>query len=367
MNNVPSNLENKINSLFDQAYALLQEGNYDDAEYDFKQILKLDQNNPDALHLLGILNYQTGHMDESLKYLNKAITVKPSNASYCNDIALVYDHIGMVGKANKFFKKAIQLEPDNPAFLFNIGNLLLNTGNEKDAVVYYKKAIEINNENAFAYNNLGQALHRLHDVESAERAYREAIKINANFASAHNNLGTLLQDRGDFNGAMDSYIEALRCDPDMVMACSNIAYLKKCNSPDDEIIYKLINLFEKDGIDIEDEIVISFALGKLYDDCSEYEKAFKNYERGNLLAGMDADFDKDFYIAVIDTIKNSFDQNFFNSFGFNGNSSDKPVFIVGMPRSGTSLVEQIISSHTMAAVGNPVLLHPGCPDALRHN
>ena len=339
-------MNNSINHLFEDAYNLLRDAKFDDAEENLKKILELDDNHADALYLMGMLRLQTGYVDNALTFLNRAISANPQKANYYNDTALVYQQAGMLENALKFFNKAIDLEPYNHLFHFNIGNLYLNTGNQKQAVESYSKAIAANHEFADAYNNMGQALHQLQEVGSAEHAYREAIRFNNTIASAHNNLGTLLQDKGDFEGAMDAYSRALECDPDFVMAASNIAYLKKCKSPDDEIIQLLNKLIKQDDLDIEDKIIVSFALGKLYDECHEYDKAFKNYENGNQLAGKELGFDKNFFDDICYALEKGFNVEFFNNLEISGSNSDMPVFIVGMPRSGTSLVEQIISSHT---------------------
>ena len=339
-------MNNNINSLFEDAYNLLRDSRFDDAEIQLKKVLELDANHADALYLLGMLKLKSGNVDDALIFLNRAISANPLKANYYNDIALVYEQAGMLENALKFFNKAIDLEPGNHLFYFNTGNLYLNTGNQKKAVESYRKAITAHHEFADAYNNLGQALHQLQEVESAEHAYREAIRFNNTIASAHNNLGTLLQDKGDFQGAMYAYHQALKCNPNFVMAASNIAYLKKCKSPDDEIIQLLDRLIEQNDLDMENKIVIFFALGKLYDECHEYNRAFRNYEKGNQLAGKESGFDKDCFDDIGNALKKEFNPDFFNSMEKSGSDSDMPVFIVGMPRSGTSLVEQIISSHS---------------------
>ena len=339
-------MNKNIDSLLEHAYNLLLDAKFDDAEKNLKKVLELDVNHADALYLLGMLKLKTGNVEDALTYLNSAISANPLKASYSNDIALVYQQVGMLENSLKFFNKAIELEPENHLFHFNIGNLYLNTGNQKQAVESYRKAIEANHDFADVFNNLGQALHQLQEVESAEQAYREAIRLNNKVASAHNNLGALLQDKGDFEGAMSAYHQALECDSSFVMAASNIAYLKKCKSPDDEIICFLDRLIEQDDLGIEDKIIISFALGKLYDECHEYDRAFKNYERGNKLAGNKTAFDRNRFDEIYNVIKKEFNSEFFNSLEKNGSESDLPVFIIGMPRSGTSLVEQILSSHS---------------------
>lgn len=339
-------LNNNINSLLENAYNLLRDAKFDDVEKILKKILELDDNHADALYLMGMLKLKTGNLDVALTFLNRAVSANPEKANYHNDIALVYQQAGMLENSLKFFNKAIKLEPENHLFHFNIGNLYLNTGNQKKAVESYRKAIAIHQDFADAYNNLGQALHQLQDVDSAEFAYREAIRLNNTIASAYNNLGTLLQDKGDFEGALNAYHNALKCNPGFVMAASNIAYLQKCKSPDDEIILFLKKLDELKDLAIEDKIVISFALGKLYDECHEYDRAFKNYEKGNQLASNKFSFDRNCFDGICNALIKKFNSEFFNNLQKIGTDSDMPVFIVGMPRSGTSLVEQILSSHS---------------------
>ena len=132
------------------------------------------------------------------------------------------------------------------------------------------------------------------------------------------------------------------------MPLSNIAYLEKADSTEDEIFNRIFKLFESDEISGEDETLLSFALGKLFDDCGEYDKAFHNYERGNLLAGLNIKFDIKEHENLLNFIKDKYNAKYIGDIKKHGSQSAQPVFIVGMPRSGTSLVEQIIASHSQA-------------------
>ena len=338
-----------ISILTSKATELMQAGDYEASIKVYNEILDLDPEHADTLHGLGIVKYQMGYIDESIQYIGRAIDIEPLNHNYHNNIAIVYQNSGQFIQALESFNKAIDLHPESPLCYFNAGFLLYKLGNYDSAIEYYNKAIKYKPDFFQAYDNLGKVLQDDRRIDEAETAYRKALEINPDYFLAHNNLGTLLQDRGDMEGALRSYENASSLNPNFATPLSNIAYLKKCTGTSDEIITNIIELFENESISSDDEILLSFALGKLFDDCCEYDKAFHNYERGNLLAGLDIKFDIEEHQKILDNIKGLFDQDFFNRLNEFGSNSSRPVFVLGMPRSGTSLVEQIIASHSKAS------------------
>ena len=347
MSSDTSNDQSTLDDLIQKASNFLQKGNTEQAEAIYLQILSLEPGHADSLHMVGLLRFQSGHSEDALHFINEAISIDPSVSNFHNNIALIYQQLGMLNETYNAFIKAIEAAPDNSMYCFNLANLYLNTGNNEEAIKYYSRAIELNNNYVDAYNNLGQAHYRIRNLEEAENAYSKAIELNSDYAFAYNNLGILYQDNGDFNAAMVSYKNALKASPNFVLALSNIAKLKKCTSAKDETINKLAHIFENIDITNEEEIIISFALGKLFDDCGEYEKAFHNFERGNMLSALNSEFNKETHQTFIGNIKRSFNSNYFNTIKHRGSESSQPIFVLGMPRSGTSLVEQIIASHSM--------------------
>lgn len=339
---------NAISDLLDQADEFANNGKYADAVNLFNEVLKIDPNHAETLHLLGMAKYYLGFPDESIIHINKAINIAPENPYYRNNIALIYSETGQISEALSAFKKASELNPDNPNFHFNAGVLYFETGDCESAIECYKNALAKKPDYFEAYNNLGKALQETRKFEEAEQAYRNAIKYNPGYYFAHNNLGTLLQDKGDLAGAKACYEDAYMANPYDAMPLSNLAHLEKAGSTEDEIFNRIIELFESDDITGADEILLSFALGKLFDDCCEYDKAFHNYERGNLLAGLNFKFDINEHEKLINFIKDKYNGKYFGKIEEHGSQSTQPVFIVGMPRSGTSLVEQIIASHSQA-------------------
>lgn len=337
-----------VTELTNQAGDLAAKGELEKASEIYLKALEMEPLNPEVLHSLGLLKYQMGFQSESIEYLRKAIKINPVNHYYHNNIAIIYSGAGSIPQALEAFQKALELCPDNPNYHFNTGALYYTLGDYESAIHYYKNALLHKPDYFEAYNNLGKALQEHGKIKDAADAYRNAIKINPGYSFAHNNLGTILQDKGDFEGAMAAYESAANLDPDFAMPLSNIAYLKKCTSTQDKIFARIIELFENDNLSAADEILLSFALGKLFDDCHEYDKAFHNYDRGNLLAGLNCTFDAGEHEKYLDKLKNTFNKKYFKNLSEPGSESSLPVFIIGMPRSGTSLIEQIIASHSAA-------------------
>jgi len=347
MNNDVTGVDS-VTELTNQAGDLAAKGKLEEASSIYLKVLEIEPLNHEVLHSLGLLKYQMGYQKESVECLRKAINIDPANHYFQNNIAIIYSGMGSIPQALEALQKALELCPDNPNYHFNTGALYYTLGDHESAIHYYKNAILHKGDYFEAYNNLGKALQEHGKIEDAEDAYRYAIKINPRYSFAHNNLGTILQDKGDFEGAMTAYESAAKLDPNFAMPLSNIAYLKRCESTADKIFARIIELFDNDNLSAADEILLSFALGKLFEDCREYDKAFHNYDRGNLLAGLNNKFDLTEHKEFLDKLKATYNKKYFNNLSEFGSDSSMPVFIVGMPRSGTSLIEQIIASHSMA-------------------
>ena len=210
----------------------------------------------------------------------------------------------------------------------------------------YKRAIAFKPDYAEAQNNLGSTLKKLRKFEDAEVSYKRAIALKPNFAMAHFNLGNTLQELGRLDEAEACYTQAIALKPDFAEAHRILASIKKFDAQDEE--YSLMHqLYLNEDISDDQRCHINFGLAKACEDLSDFEQAYAHYDEGNALRKKLLKYDIKFDVDLFKKIKSNHPKIVHNSLAaYSFPNNLMPIFIVGMPRSGTTLVEQIVSSHS---------------------
>ena len=211
------------------------------------------------------------------------------------------------------------------------------------AIISYKQALKINPEYAEAYFNMGVALKDKGDLEAAIESYKQALRIKPDYAQAYNNMGNALKDKGDLEAAIESYKQALKIKPDYAEAYRNLSTMHRYKEHD-EYFLKMQSLCQSSSILDEQRCHLNFALSKASEDLNEISQSFNYLKIGNELRKKILSYDIKQDIELFSQLKKSYPSIALQSVV---ESSDlKPIFILGMPRSGTTLVEQIVSSHS---------------------
>ena len=234
-------------------------GQLGQAEAIYRQVLEREPNNPNALHLLGMLAHQTGHHEAAVALISQAIGINPSASQYHNNLGEVCRAMGRFNEAVACYARAISLKPDYAEAHFNLGNALRDAGRTEEAIAAFGKAIELKPDQPQSYNNLGSALevqgrfdeaiaayreanrlqpdgpevlHNLANalrgkglIEEAVATYRKAIILRPDFAEAYNNLGLMLREGGRPEEAMAAFIQAINIRPDFVEAHNNLGVM----------------------------------------------------------------------------------------------------------------------------------------------
>ena len=291
--------------------------------------------------------YHKGKIREALDILNTLITRYPDVPELYNIAGSCYAGLGRPGAAVKSFNQALKIQPDYAPAHSNLGNVLRNAGQLKAAIESYKRALKVMPDDAMAHSNLGNAYRDLGQPEAAIESYRQAIKIQPDNAEAHNNLGTSLRETGQMEAAARSYEQAINIQPNNAMAHRNISSLKQYHADDPQI-----NLMEKvlsyPALNDSDRKHLCFALAKANEDLGNQEKMFKYLNEGNHLRKKELNYTIDQDKQLFSVIKEIFRTKKITTEPSKHveAATIQPVFIVGMPRSGTSLVEQVLASHS---------------------
>ncbi len=291
----------------------------------------------------GVSLKDLGRVQEALNDYNKAIQLKPDFAEAYNNRGNALEGLGRTQEALNDYNKAVQLKPGFIEAYNSRGISLENLGRFQEALSDYGKAIQLKPDYAKAYNNRGNTLEGLGRVQEALNDYNKAIQLEPDYAEAYNNRGVSFKELGRFQEALDDFNNAIKIKPDYAEAHRHLSMLKKYKA-NDSLIETMERLFETDKITESDHMHLSFALAKAYEDIKDYDKSFQYTKRGNDLRKKELNYNLEKDRSIINRIMSIFDKKF--EIIPPENDTVMPVFIVGMPRSGTTLVEQILASHS---------------------
>ena len=249
-------------------------------------------------------------------------------------------------KAIDSFKKAIKIKPDFAIAYNNLGNIYKNNGKTNLAIKHYKKAIGINPKSPEPYNNLGNIYKSKNKLLDSINFYKQAININPKLFIVHNNLGIAYKVLGKFNEARQCFIETIKIKPDFYYAHRNLGLInnRKLTSENLEILKNNFINLKKDS---DQKRELAFTLGKAHEDIEDYNEAYKYFLQGNAIARKSFNYSIAREKRLFKTIRSSFNRKLYQSIDIKIKKEKiTPIFIVGMPRSGTTLVEQILSCHS---------------------
>ena len=192
------------------------------AESIYRQILAVEPNEPDVLHLLGVLAHQTGRHEEAAALIGRAIALKGTDGVFHNNLGNVLKAQGKPDDAVSSYRRALEFRPDYAEAYNNLGAVLQIQGNIRDAVACYRRTVELKPDRVESHNNLGVALNELGNRDDAIASFARALELKPDYAEVHNNLGNVFQVQGKIHRAIASYQHALQLNPDYPQAYINL-------------------------------------------------------------------------------------------------------------------------------------------------
>ena len=324
-------------------------GRWREAEACYRQALQLQPDYADAHNNLGAALKALGRLEEAEVSSRRAIEFNPDHAEAYNNLGTTIKDSGRLQQAEASVQKAIALNPDFAEAHCNLGIILEELGKLEQAEGSFRRAIVLKPELADAHNNLGVTLRRLGRPWDAEASFKKAISIRPAYASALVNLGITFQEQGRLHEAEKSLELALTCEPDSAEAHRALTGIKKFEVKDGQFS-QMLDLYLDESTSEQQQCHICFALAKASEDLGDAAAAFQYYAEGNALRKKhlcydvreDADLFRKLRVTHADIATHQIKPR-------GVSRVPSPIFIVGMPRSGTTLVEQIISSHSLVA------------------
>jgi tetratricopeptide (TPR) repeat protein len=322
----------------------IQTGRPASAEDHILHALKTDSRNPQSLYNLGMARKDQCKWDGAAEAFSQCVKLAPNNVDAINSLANCLRLAGKKEEAGPWFDRALSLQPGHIGALLNKGMLLNELEQHESAEKLLQRVVAVDASNADAWNDLGVARIRQGKTRAALDAYRNATGHRAAPSKAWLNRGVLEQQFGHLDEAEKSLKQALAADPSLVDAHFHLAHLRTHASTADEI-GAMENLFGKEGQTPANAARLAYGLGLALEKTSAYDRAFHFMsEAHRILAGEQRFNLRRQHEKVTDSMA-FFDAALFRALAEKGSESEHPVFISGMPRSGTTLAEQILASH----------------------
>ena len=281
------------------------------AEESYKNVLSKDNKNVDALRLLGLLAFKNNNHDIAEKLLIRAIQLDPYFHLLWDNLAKVFRVQNKLEESKKAFENLIKLDPKNNEAFVALGTIYNKLAQYKDGINSYKKALKLNDNNARVYLSMGHALKTL----------------------------------GNRNECEDSYLKAIKLFPLSGEGYWSLANLKTYTFNENQI--HAMKSAIKEDMHEQEKIQMMFALGKAYESKKDFKESFKFYNDGNWMQRKTVEYNAEENSKSIDLTIDFFKQNKEKLNFDSGISSKDPIFILGLPRAGSTLLEQILSSHSM--------------------
>ena len=320
-------------------------GQMDKALLSIKELIQDFPNIPLLHNISGACNSALGEIDSAIISFNKAIELKPDYDEAYFNLGVAFHQTGQLGEAINCYERAISIKHAYPTAHNNLGLIALSQGQLDNALKSFEWAVAYSPEYAEAHNSLGAALQELKQFEKAKVSFKKAVALNPQYAQGLHNLAILCEIINLPDEASEYYEKALAVEPNYAEAYRNQSRTKKYKKNDPQIA-QMQSIYSNDNLSISDKVHINFALAKVNEDLGNQKDFFKHLDEGSRLRKKQLNYNinetEEFHSSLIRLF--SEDQPKIKQLSLDP-LDIRPIFIVGMPRSGTSLVEQIISSH----------------------
>ena len=310
----------------------------------YRRAIALDPGYAPPHYNLGIALMSRDRLGDAIASFQRALEIEPGDAKTHINLGNAFKKSARLDDAVACYREAVRLQPGDAAGHYNLGGVLKVQGQLEEAVACYRSALAIEPESAKTHNNLAIALRIQGRFEEAMASYRRALEIDPGYAEAHDNLGNLLNELGRSQDALASYRSALERDPGNARA--NYHYsVHRGFAGDEPAVTRLRDLLNADGVGEEDRNFLLFALGNACDGLCRYDEAFSYYARANEQRRRQQTYDREAHERLFGAIIAA-NGSLNATAGRAPRQPDfVPIFVVGLPRSGKTLVEIMLGQH----------------------
>lgn len=325
------------------AKKLLAKFEYQQATDILEDIVDSHQDISEAFYLLGLCLIDQFRYMESIVYLNKAVESVLDNPKYFSILGLAYYKVGSLTQALKNYLEALKLDENNFSALNGLGDIYYDKNKYDLAEKYYSNAVEVKSSSAEVQMKLARVLSDLGEYKEALFHAEKAIKQSPKDPNAYWVCGRVHLVAGKIESAERLYKKSIDLDPSSGFYYAEYVNVKKITDPDDPVIRRMEKIL-KSSISMTNRRSMHFALGQAYNDCHQWDKAFLNFRKGNVL--VQTSYNQKNELKMKKKIMKVFSASVFDKFKGLGDEDISPIFIIGMPRSGSTLIDQVLDSHS---------------------
>ncbi len=324
--------------------ALAAAGRGEDADEAFQVYFESDPKR--AAVAKGMEHLRADRNEEAIEAFRNALKTNPDDVNAMRFLAAAYRmDERKLEDAEALLRRATQLAPDFTGAWSSLGSVLHKRHKHMEAIAAYKKAVKLEPDSAAAWGSLGGVYAAAMYPDESAVAFAKSVALNPNVPNVLMGQAHVLKTLGDQAGALESYRAAIKARPEFGEVYWSMANLKIFKFEEEEVAAMLQQL-ESGDLSESEEIHIHFALGKAFEDKKDYDQAWRHYHRGNQLQRMTVEHEALEMENRHTAIKAVYNKEFLEERGNHGYDVPDPILIVGLPRAGSTLVEQILASHS---------------------
>lgn len=333
-----------------QIHRLLQQGRAQEAVERCHALLKDHPENVEILHYLGLGYLHQQQWAQAEHYLLRTLRAATPSASLLNEIGIARLKQEAYEDAIDFFARALDLAPAHTDALNNMAAIFIILQQPAKARSYLERLMLVLPFSADVHVKAADNSLELNNVEQAIRRGRKAVKLAPHHLPARLSLAEALEAGGRFKQAKFQYLSVIARQPGHVVALSKLLALRGTQL-DGQYHHQALQALNQPTLGDEERVQLHLGLARFYDQGHAYERAFEHLQIANGMKFRNHPFDSALHSQAINRLMAVFTKDFFQSLPSHGVKTQRPIFIVGMPRSGTTLVEQILASHSRVAAG----------------
>ncbi|HXW29310.1 MAG TPA: tetratricopeptide repeat protein, partial [Xanthobacteraceae bacterium] len=345
-------------ALANRATVLERLGRWQEARASLESAIACAPDFAEAHYNLANILRQRGELEQAVAHYERALAIMPDFAEAHNNLGVALSDVGEFERAVTRYERALAIMPDFAEAHFNLANALREQGKLNDAVVHYERALVLMPAFAAAHCNLGVAFKEQGKPAAAVAQFEQALLVKADYAAAHSNLAAVWLELGQLTTAERAIKRAIDLEPKVPGHYYALGQIRHFAAGDPWLTAMEDLARESHSLPKDGRIKLHFALGKAYADLGWHQRSFDHFLAGNALKRFEIGYDEAATLAMFEDIRNVFTPERVGALQGMGQRCDAPIFILGMPRSGTTLVEQILASHPQVFGGGELELLP---------
>ena len=283
--------------------------------------------------------------EEAERAYRTALTDMPNDPETLDNLALAVKDLDRLDEAAELLRRALAIESRSDKIHVHYASVLIDQKKVDEAAVAAERALALNPDSHDALNLMGRVAFERGALGAALAHYRRALTLKPDLADACNNMGNALKELGHLADARAAFLKAIELDPTLTGVYVNLADSMTFIAEDPHLAAMQTLAARPDGLSATDRVHLDFALAKAFADIKDHGRSFEHLLRGNAGKRATIEYDEAAAMALFDRIESAFTAELIDAKSGLGDPSGVPIFVLGMPRSGTTLVEQILASH----------------------